>query len=195
MNHGEMDDEDSMQEAANPQEFMALMKMFGNKVKITRMEGQPVVSPAIAAFKKNTTVAALPADFKLENPAGVFKAADNTPIRPPEPVQEGNEKKGGINEASTSLPPPPPQGQSPRTTQPVVAAPVVPVVEFENGGIKFKIDQNIVYKKDWIDVDMNEYRLDPATIGIEDELVKQEILGRVRIQKLDWIKIENSPKN
>lgn len=70
---------------------------------------------------------------------------------------------------------PAPAGIAPYRGGGVVPAPSKPqVIEFEDNGVKFKVENGSVYKKDWADVDMTEHRVTDSG----------------RVQKLDWTKVK-----
>ncbi len=62
-----------------------------------------------------------------------------------------------------------------------------PVVEFEDNGIKFKVEGGSVFKKDWVDVKAEEYRVversSGRTLGVEG-------MVDLKVQRLDWVKVK-----
>lgn len=90
--------------------------------------------------------------------------------------------------------------QIPGQPQSNPTAPKVKEIQFENGGVKFKILQNgEVFKKDWIQVvDIEEYKL--VKLTDVEQVVKLPHLTidniNCRLEKLDWVKVptNNEPK-
>lgn len=68
-----------------------------------------------------------------------------------------------------------------------MAPPRPPVVEFEDNGVKFKVEGGSVFKKDWIDVKPEEYRIVEKTTGKATDLT---ILKDLKVQKIDWVKVK-----
>jgi hypothetical protein len=78
------------------------------------------------------------------------------------------------------------QGISPQTIAPFraplspeqqIPVPKIKPIEFEDNGVKFRVDNNVVYKKVWVELS-------------EQEQTEYRITGDpTRVQKLDWQKI------
>lgn len=70
---------------------------------------------------------------------------------------------------------------------------LIPIIQppqeilFSDNGVQFKIINGEVYKKDWIDVNHEEYRI---RFIKEEDIIQLQALSECTIQKLDWIKIK-----
>lgn len=87
--------------------------------------------------------------------------------------------KGGNKAAPPGYPSIPTVSQIP----PIIQKPI----EFEDNGIKYKIEKNVVYKKTWVPIKSKEYRIVTKS-GKETEN------RDLTIEKLDWIKVNEEKK-
>ena len=66
-----------------------------------------------------------------------------------------------------------------------------PVVEFEDNGVKFKVECGSVFKKDWVDVKSDEYRIVNTVNGsVVINTPSANGMDGLKVQKLDWIKVK-----
>lgn len=154
-------------EAPNPEALLQIYGMLGQKIEIIEGAGVPQNVPQ---FENGN--ASANAIFNAQGPAEI-------------PLAEQQIPDNGIDPQKIVPYRAPPR---PETLIPVPVIPPPKPIMFEDGGIKFKIENGVVWKKVWrdlTDVEQSEYRVVPKP-GDND--------CKGMVQKLDWIKIEGGSK-
>ena len=66
-----------------------------------------------------------------------------------------------------------------------------PITYFETNGIKFKIDNGQVYKKDWVEVtNKSDYKVIRGMKGKNGSIRNQNITADIQLYRHDWVEVD-----